>query len=431
MEAKIKKRKSKKRPGERLSDFGICIVSFVLAVIVWFTLSITQFPTINKTVKNVPVIFSMDGTAANDKGLRALNYQDFTVDVELKGRNYEIGTYTANDLVATVNLENVTKEGSYDLDISVKSTHSADMISVESISPPSVEVKFDYIESISMEVTPLANNVSAEDGYILQNVYSSPGAIEIQGAANDLDKIASVCAVCNDRLTLSEDATVSSSRLVYYDDEGNELDPNLFTPSTDHTDIIFTIYKKVTLDLMPEFTNVPPGFDLNSLKYDLSQEKIIISTPQLDADPVASRKLNSVSLHDITVNRHSFNTDVNSLLSANEIKQTGVDQIQLDLDMTDYAQTKALIVKAKNIELINVPLGMKASLDNEQISGVIMIGPEAKIDALKDSQLKAIIDLSDITTTGSFSHEVTVYSEKYNDIWNIGTHEAVVTVSER
>ena len=69
-------------------------------------------------------MFSLDGTQAKEKGLSALNYKDISVDVEIKGMNYEIGSYTAADLVATVNLDDVTKEGTYDLDIDVKSSHS-------------------------------------------------------------------------------------------------------------------------------------------------------------------------------------------------------------------------------------------------------------------------------------------------------------------
>lgn len=54
-------------------------------------------------------MFSLDGTQAKEKGLSALNYKDISVDVEIKGMNYEIGSYTAADLVATVNLDDVTK----------------------------------------------------------------------------------------------------------------------------------------------------------------------------------------------------------------------------------------------------------------------------------------------------------------------------------
>ena len=81
---KVKKAKKENRHG---ADFGLRILSIIIAVIIWFALSITQYPTINKTITNVPVVFSLDGTQAKEKGLSALNYKDISVDVEIKGMN--------------------------------------------------------------------------------------------------------------------------------------------------------------------------------------------------------------------------------------------------------------------------------------------------------------------------------------------------------
>ena len=66
---KVKKAKKENRHG---ADFGLRILSIIIAVIIWFALSITQYPTINKTITNVPVVFSLDGTQAKEKGLQDL-----------------------------------------------------------------------------------------------------------------------------------------------------------------------------------------------------------------------------------------------------------------------------------------------------------------------------------------------------------------------
>ena len=59
-----------------------------------------------------------------------------------------------------------------------------------------------------------------------------------------------------------------------------------------------------------------------------------------------------------------------------------------------------------------------------------MIGPKEYIEKLKASDLTAEIDLSDISANGSISHEVVIYSGSYHNIWNIGTHEVVINVSD-
>ena len=152
------------------SDLGQRILAIVLAIIIWLILSITQYPTISKTVANVPVDFTLSGTIAEEKGLSALNFKDMNVDVVIEGMNYEIGGYTKNDLTATVDVSSVTKKGTYKLDIDVKSTHSSDKVSILSISPETVEVQFDAITSKEFDLTPSAPNISAEEGYSLGSV---------------------------------------------------------------------------------------------------------------------------------------------------------------------------------------------------------------------------------------------------------------------
>ena len=110
---KIKKVKS---PRNLESDFILRVLAIVIAIVVWVLLSITQYPTTTLKVSNIPVIFSLDGTIAQEKELRAVGYQDITTTVEIKGMKYEIGGYTEKDLIASVNLDDVTKEGTYSLE---------------------------------------------------------------------------------------------------------------------------------------------------------------------------------------------------------------------------------------------------------------------------------------------------------------------------
>ena len=84
MEKMTQEKKSEKRSGgprKELSDFVLKITAVIIAIIIWFALSITQYPTVNKTITNVPVDFSMHGTTAETKGLSALGYKDISVDV--------------------------------------------------------------------------------------------------------------------------------------------------------------------------------------------------------------------------------------------------------------------------------------------------------------------------------------------------------------
>ena len=342
--------------------------------------------------------------------------------------NYEIGTYTENDITATVNLDDVTKAGTYQLDIDVKSAHATDRCKILSVTPSTVEVKFDQIDTISMDVNISAPNVSAEDGYTLWKTSVHPGKIEISGPENELEKIAKVEAVYSDAQTLSDDMTVTTDTLLLYDENNNLLGSSDYTIENTLVNIKFVVYKKVTSTLVPQFTDQPPGFDINSLPVSLSADTIQFITPQLDADPTEETLLSPISMYDISRGK-IFKTDISTLLSTGEIAQSGIEQVELTIDLSDYT-TASFTIPAENVTFTNVPAGKTAALDNEQIMNVTIIGPSEIIEKLKLKDLKAEVDLSDISANGSVSHEVKIYSEKYNNIWNIGTHETVLTVSD-
>ncbi|MCD7741574.1 MAG: hypothetical protein LUI06_05175 [Ruminococcus sp.] len=427
MEKAVKKNKPSREKG-MMSDMVLRILAIISAIIIWFALSITQYPTVNKTITDVPVDFSMSGTTAESRGLSALGYQDISVDVEIQGMNYEIGAYTANDLSASVNLDSVTKEGTYELDIDVKSTHSTDQCTIISVSPETVEVQFDRIASTTMPVTVSAPNVSAEDGFMLKETAVSTDEIEIEGAENELENLAKVVAVYTDSATISDDMTVTSDSLLLYDADDNLLDSSLYTLSQESVDITFVVYKKVTATLEPTFTDTPPGFDVDSLPYTLSQETIQLVTPQLDAASTETLKLSPVALYDVSKGK-TFKTEIASILSTGEENQSGVEQVELSFDFSDYSQ-KTLVISSDNVTITNAPSGKTVTLDSEQISNVVIFGPSDVVDDLTVDDLTAEIDLSDVSANGSVSHAITIYSKKYNTVWNIGTHEVVVTVSD-
>ena len=415
--------------GREISNFMLKIVSIIIAVIIWFALSITQYPTINKTITKVPVEFTMHGTAAESRGLSALSYKDITVDVEVQGMNYEIGTYTANDLIASVNLDAVTREGTYDLEIDVKSVHTTDKCRIVSIKPDTVSVKFDRMGTASFPITVSAPNVSAVEGCTLKETTASPAQIDIQGPEDELERIAKVTAVYSGTNTLSEDASFNTDSLLFYDADDNLLDSSNYTLSTKSVDISFIVYRKITADLTVDFTNTPPNFALSSLPYSINPQQLQIITPQLDSSLTETLKLGTISLYEIEP-RKTFKFSVDSLLTTGEINQSGTEQIEVSFDFDDYDQ-KTFQISADKITFSNIPSGKKAEIDNEKISGIVIFGPKDDIENLKVSDLKATVDLSDIQANGSVSHEVVIYSDKYNSIWNIGTHEAVINISDK
>ena len=393
---KVKKAKKENRHG---ADFGLRILSIIIAVIIWFALSITQYPTINKTITNVPVVFSLDGTQAKEKGLSALNYKDISVDVEIKGMNYEIGSYTAADLVATVNLDDVTKEGTYDLDIDVKSSHS----------------------------TAEAPLISAEEGYILKETTTSPSEITVEGTKNDLDNISKAVAQISKSKKISEDTTINTQDIVFYDDDDNVVDPSkIEVKDTKSVDVNFVIYKKKTAKLKVDISNCTDNFDVSSLPLKLSEEEISVVSPNLDDSDTETLTIGSIKLSEINLAKvFSFKIPLNS----GEINMNGDENVRVSFDSEGYT-SKEFTITSDHIIATGKPSGKSTEIETKKLTNVKVYGPEDVINNLKDSDLYAEVNLSDIIDSGSYAREAIIYSPTYNNVWGFGKNEIQIVVSD-
>ena len=408
------------------TDLGQRILAIVLAIIIWLILSITQYPTISKTISNVPVDLTLTGTIAEEKGLSALNFKELNVDVVIEGMNYEIGSYNAGDLTATVDVSSVTKKGTYKLDIDVKSAHSADKVSILSITPETVEVQFDAITSKEFDLSPSAPNISAEEGYSLGTVSCTPDKISITGADNDLAKIAKAYAVVDTTMTISEDKAITTNKIVLYDKNDKQLDSSLYQFPDEEYTLSFPIFKKKTGNLKVDFTGVPNGFDLSTIKYKISENPIAILTSDLDDQIEEDLTVGSIPLSEIDLEKiYTFDIP----FSAGEFSADSISSVKVTFDKEGFS-SKTFSIPKSQFEVINKPTGKTVTYDTSRLTDVTVYGPEDVIKKLKADDLTAQIDLSDLgNSTGSMVKTATIYSSEYNNVWCYGTNEIQITIS--
>ena len=410
------------------ADFGLRILAVVCAVIIWFALSITQYPTISKTINNVHVTFPTDGTVAAEKGLSALNLndiKDLTVDVEIKGMNYEIGGYTADDLIASVNLDNVTKEGTYILDIDVKSTHSTDRCTVVSVNPPSVSVNFDRITEKTVALSTEAPLISAVEGYTLKGTAVSPAEVTVQGAAKDLENLSKAVVQVAKSEKINKDTTIATDKIIFYDADDNVLESSKFTiKENSNFNVKFIVFKKKTANLKVEISNCPKDFDVSSLPLKMSVDKISVISPNLDSEDTETITVSTIPLSTINFDKiFEFKIPIMS----GEINQTGTDSVSVSVDKSGYA-SKTFTITSDRISIKNAPMGRNTSIETQKLSNVVICGPESVVSKLSDSDIYAEVDLSDVIDTGSYSREALVYAKGHNNVWCYGKNDIQVVV---
>ncbi len=418
---------NRKKPRKKAhgADFALRIVAVFAAILVWFILSITQYPTITRTINNIPVSLSLEDTIAKEKGLSALNFKDITVDVEIKGMNYEIGTYTAGDLTASVNVSKVTKEGDYKLEIDVKSNHSTDSCTIVSVSPSTVPITFDRITEKKIPLQVDAANISPADGFTLKDATVTPEQLTVKGAENSLEKINKAVAKINKTQKLKEDTDIKADEIVLYDKDNNVIsDPNITMDEGQNYTAHFVVYKKKVLKLQVAIQNVPENFDVTSLPVQYSQNEITISTPKLDDNDTETVTVGSIPLSSIRLGtEQTFDIP----LSAGEVNLSGESKVTVKFDSELYT---ASIFKVSRIITTNKPDGKKVTVETRSLPTVTIIGPRDEMQYIQENDLVATVDMADITRDGSYSKIASISVSGHNTMWCYGTNEVQVVVSD-
>lgn len=422
----MEKIKKAKPPKNLESDFFLRILAIIIAVIIWVVLSITQYPTTTLKVSNVPVIFSLDGTIAQEKGLRAVGYQDITATVEIKGMKYEIGGYTEKDLIASVNLDDVTKEGTYSLEVVAKSAHSSDQCEILGCYPKTIQVTFEHYGERTFDIEAEAPNINSGNGLILKKTSVSPATITVTGSDDNLNKINRITAKVNETKTLTEDTTISTSDLVFYDENNNELSSDNYTVENKNFDVTFSLYKSKNVTLNVDFKDCPPGFNTKSLPYKLSYQKIKIISPVIDNTSAATKTVGTISLSEVNLNK-SFEFEIP--FDKDEENQSGIENVKVTFDSSGYI-SKEFTLSKSNFDIVNKPSGKKVTIDTPTSFKAVIFGPASVINKLEAKDLTAEVDLQDFSKSGAVTKKIMVYSKKYNNIWCYGSHEAQITISD-
>lgn len=423
----MEKRTKKIRRSKLKNDMMLRIASVILAVVIWIILSITLFPTIYITVYDVPVKLEMTGSDAEATGLSAVNFSGEKVNVQLSGMRYEIGDYKADDLVATLDLSNVTKNGTYDLNIVVKSVHD-DKCNITSVSPSTVRVTFENIKSLELPAEVDYSGISAAEGYTLKTPTVSPENIKITGPEGEISKIErAVVKVEGNSQQLTETYTTSNTDIVLYTKDGAEVDKSNLAFAEEEYVVTFPVYMEKTVPFTLSIQQCPDNFDQSILKYSFDPENITVLSNG-DISNLESKNAGYLYLNQIDLDTE-FTFDI--ALDNGQINDSGIDKVTVKFDKTGFS-SKNFTLSKSHIKLLNPIPGKNIEIRTEKISNVKIIGPADIIKDLKADDLVAEYDMEGSQLeNGSYEANVRIYSPSQGKVWCCGNYDIIISISDK
>jgi hypothetical protein len=406
-------------------DAFIIIMSIVTAILIWFTISVLEYPNIRQQITGVPIEVITVGTYADEHNFQVSALSQTTVTVEIEGARGEIGDIDADDLIAEVNADAVLSARDYTLPVEIKS-NTGRVFTVTSISPARVTVNFEEIVTKEIPIRADTDTITLSDGYMIdpENVIVSPAVVEVTGAKDIVDRISDISLNIPkpDASSSSFELVVGSSDMVIYN--GNvrmqNVSQNLTFDRTEFT-VKVPVYRKQTVDLDVTLSNVPETFSTDDFKSFLVFSDRTMEIAALDQ----TSALTSLNIGAIDMRQVNFESgrDMTFEFSADTFLPDGYENLSEIGTITvsiPYAgiSKKSIMIPGSSIQLINKPAGFDFDIITSGIQP-LFIGPANRISAMTREDIIAVVDVNSVNVTAAGDLKLTVQFSipEYPDVW--------------
>lgn len=407
------------------NNTAMIIYSIIIAILMWFVISITIYPTTPKTLSNVPLEIDITGTSAEENDLSVISASAKNVTVTIKGERSRIGSLTADDLVAKAVIENVNSAGEKSLNISVTGKDSDVKFEVTDIKPSKVDVMFDRIDTREYDLTVNAPNITAADGlYMDKSEFKvTPSVIEITGPSKQLDSIDKAQVYVDTKQEINTAYTFHSKDVVLYDKNESKINTDNLTYNSEDFTIDIPVYMQKELDFTYDIRYAPANFDISSLNIELNVDKINLASPNDELQNIDTWSIGSIPLYDLD---WDFNKSFTIEVPSNYKNLSNVSTVTAKLNQEGLAKKT---VTVNDISIVNAPSNYDCTVNTYGLTFDI-IGPEDDIAEITEKDILVSVDLLKYTVQSTnFTADATISFPKYDKVWAVGLQKVSVTAN--
>ena len=406
--------------------FNMCLSLFI-AVIAWMVVN----PEGETVIEDIPVNFEYDSVSYTANGLDIVSSPMATVDLRIRGKRSYINSLGTEDFLVYPNYTQVHGAGEYELSLQIKvqdnNWEGSDAMILNDRSIGTVDVVFDTVITKTFTIETDTSSVQIAQGYIFDKAQCSPSEITLKGPEGEISKVDRIIAplyVEGER----SDSVTQSATLVPVDENGERVELNYVSFSTEIAEVTLLIQQRKELPLNIEFTNVPSGFDVNTLKdrLTLSETSLIVSGDSRKLDTLSSL---TVAYFDVSTFALDKIYTMPITLPTGIKNQENVTTVDISFNSDGLAERT---ISVSDIRTANLPDTYNVSVHSKKVSNVTLIGPEEELEALSASSVIAQLNGEDLQlSAGVMNAPVRILVPGSSNIFAVGSYTVECEVSNK
>ena len=398
-------------------NWQIKLLSVLLAFVLWFVICEYVDPDTTTWASDINISVNYEGSVPQKENLGIMTVVDEKVDVRVSGSRDTIAMMNRQKITATLDLSNVTQSGEYDLPVLID-LGNQNLTKVEQ-SVETVKVRFDTNKVSNVKVNvkvvgDVPNGLIREDPIMLNNY------IVVAGPASIVDTIVSA------EVEIKQDSFVQTGNFkcdyVFVDKDGAIVEKTflLIDENMKTLDITVPVVKEKVVPLTVEIINSSGGSDGSFCTAVVAPKEIKISG---SAETLDSYNAISLGTIDVAEKTADFETSMTVVLPNGVKNVDGIETAKVAIKFNDV-QSRSFNVG--NIELQNVPDGVKAKISEKRLS-IKVRGIAEDINKLSAEDITLVVDYAQADVAkGTKRMNATVVFPKELKVGAVGKYQLTV-----
>ena len=415
-----------------LKNLKNIIFALIIAIIVWFAISMQIFPDVTTHVSDIPIeIKATDYMERNALSVTE-SYAD-TVTVQLTGKRYEVGNLTADDFTAKADLSAITEPGEYTVSVTVTPLKENSCTIYDK--DLSVKIKVEKTVSRTFSVSQgtlkaTADRVVPPSDMKIDSITAEPSTITLTGDSTAVEAVKSV-EIRSVFAGETTESVTSKGQIVFIGANGEVIENPDIKVDNDSFTVNITLYKQKTLPLTVQFTNVPSNFDIDSLKYSIYPESLTVSSPDDSLDSQEKFEIGTIDLSQLTT-KYLQKLTLPITLPEGYKNISGNTSAMVSFENAENYTFLSYAVQKDNIRIVNVPDNFDVEVLTNEVT-VNVTGPAEEISALASKDIYATIDLMGTTLTTGLKDVTAEFTLRGTNVrsWVTGEYKVSIQVTDR
>ena len=397
------------------------LLSLAIAVGLWTYVITVEQPESEETYYDIPVVLQNENILA-ERGLMIVSERP-TVTLHLSSTRTNLNQLNESNINVIANVNSVVTPGTHELPYSVSYPGNIPSGSVtrQNSKPNMITLKVENRITKPVPVVPVYNG-SVPEGMLAdkENIQLDYTAIEVSGPESVVEQITQAVITVD----LQDQTETIAQEYVYTlcNDAGEPVNSQWVTTNAEVVNLTLQIQRVKEIALKVTVVS-GGGASEQTSSVDVSPKTILISGSDALLENLEVLDLGTVNLGELTGDTVMT---LPIVLPEGITNETGITEATVEVKFPNLRTTTMMV---DNIQLINVPEGMKAELVTQQLE-VKLRGPASLIENITNENVIITVDLVTAQPgTDKYTAQVTVQSS-FAGVGAMNTYTVMVTLVE-